>query len=348
MMLEDRYILLVHKRISGQLSEEERIELDSWIDSDAANVVMVDQLSSVWTKCIAYKPLVNPDINQAKEDFFLRIAREEELAMPVSQTKQEFNIRRIYQWTAVAASLLIVSGIFWFYTQKMNDLPSFMDGTELTTEFRNSKNIEMLDLPDGTKIWTKPGTRISMANAFNQKDRVIYLDGEIFANVHHDPSRPFRIIMEYGKVEVLGTSFYLATGENGVGHLKLIEGKVQFQGVSSQITLTDQGEIVFDAAKDTLIIPDSTDQLSSDWVNDYLIFENATLQQVFDKLSGHYGVRFTIDCPEIGKMKGFTSFIHQQDDPKITAYLEAIKKVYNLEINKNAENDYSVTGEPCF
>ncbi|HRQ30724.1 MAG TPA: FecR domain-containing protein [Saprospiraceae bacterium] len=347
-MLEDRYILLVHKRISGQLSEEERIELDKWIKSDPANMVMVDQLTSVWTKSMAYKPLVNPNINQAKADFFLRIAREEELAMPVSQTKHEFSIRRIYQWTAVAASLLIVSGLFWFYTRKMNDLPSFMEGTELTAEFRNTKSIEMLDLPDGTKIWTKPGTKISISDDFNQEDRVIYLEGDIFARVHHDASKPFQIIMEYGKVEVLGTSFYLSTGGMGEGHLKLIEGKVQFNGLSSQITLIDQGEIVFDAIKDTLIIPESADRLSSDWVNDYLIFENATLQQVFDKLSRHYGVRFTIDCPEIGKMKGFTSFIHQQDDPKINAYLEAIRKVYNLEISKNSEIEYRVTGEPCF
>jgi len=70
MMLKDSYILLAHKRFSGQISEDERRELDTWIQSDPVNGVMIEQLLSVWNKSISYKPEVSPDISKAKAVFF--------------------------------------------------------------------------------------------------------------------------------------------------------------------------------------------------------------------------------------------------------------------------------------
>jgi transmembrane sensor len=348
MMLEDRYILLAHKRFSGQLSDTERSELDSWIQSDPSNGILVDQLYVLWTESKSYHPEISPDTEKAKSVFFSQLAKEEAQVKPVVHIQPEIKIRRIYQWAAIAAGLIIVVGAFLFFNLRSDGLPSFMQGEELTADFKNAENIEFLELPDGTRIWVKPGTKISMAKDFNQKYRDIYLEGEIFAKVSPERSKPFRIIMEHSKVEVLGTSFYLNSGKKGDGYLKLLEGKVRFSGKTSDFTLENMGEILWHVSQDSIIIPDSAYQISADWVNDYIIFENATLQEVFDKLSRHYAVRFQIDCPGIDKMKGFTSFIHQQDNPKLSSYMEAVKKVYNLEIRNTSENVYHVTGEPCF
>lgn len=348
MMLEDRYILLAHKRFSGQLSDAERFELDSWIQSDPSNGILIDQLYVLWTKSKSYRPEISPDTEKAKSVFFSQLANEGEQVKPVVQIRPEIKIRRVYQWAAIAAGLILVISAILFFDLRSGRMPTFMQGEELTAGFKNTENIEILELSDGTRIWVKPGTKISMAKDFNRKFRDIYLEGEIFARVSPERSKPFRIIMEHSRVEVLGTSFYLNSGKKGDGYLKLLEGKVRFSGKNSDVTLEDQGEIHWQVTRDSIIIPDTLSQISADWVNDYIIFENATLQEVFDKLSRHYGVRFVIQCPGIEKMKGFTSFIHQQDNPKLSSYLEAVKKVYNLEIRNTSEDVFHVTGEPCF
>lgn len=348
MMLEDKYILLAHKSFSGQLSAEEQCELDDWIRLDPANQILIEQLNSVWKQSADFQPVTNPDLNKAKANFFSLIAAEEKSPVLPSKQFAQFSIRRLYQWTAVAAGIILIIGAFFYFNHGRSDLPSFMEGRELTAEFKETRQVEQLNLPDGTQIWFKPGTRISMDERFNKDDRKIFLSGDIFTKVAPDKAKPFRIILEHGQVEVLGTQFYLSSGANGKGHLKLLEGKVKVSGKSTEFTLQDQAAIILDLAQDSIIIPDSLNQISSDWVNEYLVFENASLQQVFDKLARFYNVNFEIDCPEISKMKGFTSFIHQQDNPRLSAYIEAVKKVYNLDIDKIAETRYRVSGEPCF
>ena len=50
-----------------------------------------------------------------------------------------------------------------------------------------------LTLPDGTQLHLNSGSRITYPSAFTGKERRIFVEGEIFADVAKDPRKPFII-----------------------------------------------------------------------------------------------------------------------------------------------------------
>ena len=50
-----------------------------------------------------------------------------------------------------------------------------------------------LSLPDGTKMWINSGTEIRFANSMSGKERQVFVDGEIYIEVAHNPKRPFYV-----------------------------------------------------------------------------------------------------------------------------------------------------------
>ncbi len=87
-----------------------------------------------------------------------------------------------------------------------------------------------LSLQDGTELWLGAGTRVIYPTCFSGKERKIFVDGEVYAEVAHDPEHPFVISLSDSDVKVLGTSFGLRAynNDNDV-ELILIEGGVRFE-----------------------------------------------------------------------------------------------------------------------
>ena len=50
-----------------------------------------------------------------------------------------------------------------------------------------------LSLPDGTKMWINSGTEVRFSNVMNGKERQVFVDGEIYIEVAHNPKRPFYV-----------------------------------------------------------------------------------------------------------------------------------------------------------
>ena len=67
--------------------------------------------------------------------------------------------------------------------------------------------IASLALPDGTHLHLNSGSRITYPSAFTGKERRIFVDGEIFADVAKDPHKPFIIRSGDVGIRVLGTKF---------------------------------------------------------------------------------------------------------------------------------------------
>lgn len=91
-----------------------------------------------------------------------------------------------------------------------------------------------LTLPDGTRVWLNAASTLKYPTRFDDKERVVELEGEAFFAVkpmHHAPdlpSVPFRVISRKQQVEVLGTQFNISayTDEKRV-KTTLVEGSVR-------------------------------------------------------------------------------------------------------------------------
>lgn len=129
----------------------------------------------------------------------------------------------LQQFAAVAAILLLVTCIYLYRT----DLMSFVAPVHQLQTVSASAEHKQFQLSDGTRIWLSPNSTLTYPEKFNDKQRIVSLDGEAFFDVAQHASQPF--LIKSGKVStrVLGTSFNIsAYPQQPDINITLVTGKV--------------------------------------------------------------------------------------------------------------------------
>lgn len=87
---------------------------------------------------------------------------------------------------------------------------------------------EELFLSDGTHLYLNAGSRITYPSAFRGKERKVFVEGEVFAEVTKNPDKPFVIFSGDVNVHVYGTTFNFKAYDNTeCVELLLLEGSVE-------------------------------------------------------------------------------------------------------------------------
>ncbi len=151
-----------------------------------------------------------------------------------------------------------------------------------------------LILSDGSKLWLNEDTRVVFPNSFNQKQREIYVDGEVYIDVTKDEERTFVLKTQSAEIKVHGTSFNVKAHEN---HEKttvvLIEGSVSVSVDEKEMCLEPNEMFSFEngIAKVKKVDPDRY----VIWKTGVYYFKSKGLAEVFDVLSEYYGVTIIYD-----------------------------------------------------
>lgn len=74
--------------------------------------------------------------------------------------------------------------------------------------------MKLLKLSDGTEITMNNQTTVSYPSSFDGPGREIFLSGEAFFKVAHNPAKPFKVHTAKMDVQVLGTSFDVSAYED--------------------------------------------------------------------------------------------------------------------------------------
>lgn len=92
--------------------------------------------------------------------------------------------------------------------------------------FTAGDGLRNVSLSDGTRITLAAGTSITVR--YTGHDRVVALTGgTLFADVVHDPARPFRIETGHARIVDVGTSFEVSSRNDAV-HVAVASGSVRF------------------------------------------------------------------------------------------------------------------------
>ncbi|MBE0653108.1 MAG: FecR domain-containing protein [Bacteroidales bacterium] len=147
-------------------------------------------------------------------------------------------------------------------------------------------------LADGSHIWLNAGSRLSYPSEFRGNSREIYLTGEAFFEVSHNPSKPFYVITPEIKIRVIGTSFNVsAYPDEQTVQTVLVSGKVtagKNKLLAGTIDLVPGERLTYDKST-TDLSKDKVDiNNHSSWKDGYLLFNNAPCSHVFLKLERYY------------------------------------------------------------
>lgn len=165
-----------------------------------------------------------------------------------------------------------------------------------------------LMLSDGTKVCLNANTRFEYPATFKSYDsRKVKIDGEAYFEVSKDVKHPFIVESPHGKVQVLGTKFYIESYSKKDEFItSLIEGVVRVSTVSEVATLhrNERGEL----KNGRFFLTKIDDFDVYRWREGLYCFKDMPLQEVFEQFEKYYNVKFIIrgtlpDIPITGKFR---------------------------------------------
>ena len=173
-------------------------------------------------------------------------------------------------------------------------------------------NEYLLILADGTKAWLNAASSIHFPTAFSGNERKVEITGEVYFEVAHDRSKPFKVEFsnatgEKGEVEVLGTHFDLNAYPDETNiKTTLLQGSVKVSQSDKIQMLSPGQQAIISSDKITLKKDIDVAQITA-WKNGYFLFNNTDIQSIMRQVSRWYDIDVSFE----GKIPsdGFTGKI---------------------------------------
>lgn len=202
-------------------------------------------------------------------------------------------------------------------------------------------NRAKLILPDSSKVWVNAGSKLVYPVHFSEKERQVYLEGEAYFSVRHDPA-PFYVQTSDMQIRVMGTEFNVsAYTDDEKSRVLLVSGSIELTANKKAVRNKLKKRLIpneiaeYDPAEKQLkvnMMKKAGDDVT--WLNDYITFENTPLKEVLKKLERYYKVEILLEDPELG-METFSGPLDLQQD--IHEIMELIKAMTSLNYEQTGE-----------
>lgn len=292
MMSETMETERLARYLSGTASPEERVAVEARARANPAYARELEQLKIIWKAPAAGQW----DVDRA----WARVANR----LDQTQTAKPLRPRLWTQtWARAAAVAVLVLGAGLLWRSQVADAPR----AEVVATLPGEQ--ETLDLPDGTRITVAPGSRLTVAADYGQRDRRVDLEGEAWFEVIHDETLPFRVFAAGTMTEDLGTEFGVrAYNDEATVRLVVLSGSASLRrsGASDSAAATlEANDMATLAAADALPVVTRGVNVAGlvSWRNGEIMLENSRLDSVVVELGRWYGLTFRLAEPGLGSRR---------------------------------------------
>ncbi len=350
---------VIAQYLAGDLSPQEEKELMTWVEADANNQTMFDEMVKLWSFTGEHSPEIKVDTAEAWSKLALKLegkqanrSKSEEFDTSVTKTKivgksvEKPNVKvvSINKWTPLlriaAIALLVFGAAFWY----MNKGGSEVTSQILLAQTMNDERKEVI-LPDGSTVWLNQNSSLTYDKGF--EPRTVALKGEGFFDVKKMDGKLFEIISGDAKTTVLGTSFNVRAYPNeGTVEVTVETGKValEYKSKAYDRVLLVAGESgSFDKPKQVVAKVDTKISNANAWRTRELAFsEDIPLSEILNDMERYFGITIKAK-PEIQRCT-FTSGTTK--NPVAKDILDAMVYGLNLKLEKTSTG-YQLSGEGC-
>jgi transmembrane sensor len=272
---------ILGKKLSGEASEEELREFESFLDQGLGDIYPIHILEKFWRSNPVHPPL---HFNQAINDKWLRLETKLRLVEDNDEAEDEtaaavapkYILKRVLVWAGSIAAVLLIAAAVFFYT---TNRPPAVDNR--ITEINAPKgSISKIILPDGSKVWLNGGSKLVYKNQFGDQFRKVNLVGEAFFDVVKDAAHPFIVTTGTFQLKVLGTAFNVRSYPNDkTSEAALVRGKIQVKLIRNpdkEITLLPSEKLI---VKNTEPIVNSVKKKSNITIHEIPLITLSTIHQ---------------------------------------------------------------------
>jgi transmembrane sensor len=235
-MSRDKIWHLISRKLAGEASNQELQELEQLLKEDPSVYYEYKMMEQIWEA----EPETDADYLEAT--YHLHYKRMEKMGIEPGKTtvsKQNHILndssRRLNRNMVLAGSLMLISFFtiaYFFYIKE-----SSINKSASAEAIKEAKVSEVITkkasktrfvLPDGSTVWLNAGSKLNYEKIGNKDNREVYLTGEGYFDVVHNPNRPFIIHTSTIDVKVLGTEFNVkAYPDDATVETSLIRGSVK-------------------------------------------------------------------------------------------------------------------------
>lgn len=327
-----KYILLLHQKLRGTLSEASANELDHWRKAAAENEAAAQQTEKAWEMSGRYKSGYQPDTAAGFAQLKAKMQAAETKVVPLQPRRN---------WVAIAASVALLAGFFAVW--QLYNSPSTAAMVTVRTKAGERREVK---LPDGSQVLLNENSSIAYAPDMQAgTSRRLNLNGEAYFDIAKDTSRPFIIATEYATVRVLGTAFNVRAYRNE----PQTEVEVERGKVALEFTKADEA-LVLRAGQRGLCRPDgsldrekSPELRAHSWRTGTLNFRAASMKEVVEALERHYRIHIQLDGSGIANCPFSGNF----NQAPIEAVMETIAVTLKANTDRLAASEYRISGGSC-
>jgi len=335
-----RFKYLFQQFVNKTATPEETEEFLSMMKRDDYNEEVQILLDEFWKEPSSVTPL-----GQARaERIFNQI-----MASAQANEKVKLQMYRKQLWLKAVAAVLIIIGLSALFYKL--EFQSF--GTRLV-QVKSSKPVKpnmpgrrFINLPDGSSVILNENSKLEFGDKFivNGK-REVYLQGEAYFDIKHDPSHPF--IVHTGKLQttVLGTAFNInANPENGTVTVTVTRGKVKVGDNKHTFNVVDPDEqVVFDMDLSQHIKKLVDAETVIAWKNEDIYFDDVYIKDVANQLQEHFHVSIVFSNEIIKSCRFSATFLKSQSLEQI---LNVIGEFNHIKYQFQDKNTVLLDGTGC-
>jgi ferric-dicitrate binding protein FerR (iron transport regulator) len=115
---------------------------------------------------------------------------------PLESKTKKSKESRLHWFAKVAASLLILTSVWFIFRSAEDSYTVHSDSPAMVTHTNDSDRPETVMLKDGTKVLLGAHSILSHYENFNDRYRVVHLEGEAFFETNNHNLRPFIVISQ--------------------------------------------------------------------------------------------------------------------------------------------------------
>lgn len=297
---------LIGKYLAGELLEDEKQQLFTWVEASTENRAFFEEMISLWSLSEEPEPpmlevqtdvawaniesLINSGENNLRSKPQPRITL---VTAPQKGLQVVHRSSRLVRWSIAASVAILAIALYTFW-------PGGDDLTLLAAT--NDREQTEVQLEDGSTVWLNE--RSELRFAWKNGERRVELTGEAFFEVARMPEQPFVILAGNTETRVLGTSFNLrAYPEEETVELDVETGLVAFSKRSAPEDILEIPAGKGATATPTILAEEKKQANAQGWRLNLLQYKDAPLAQVVEELEQQYDVELvvenqeTLNCP---------------------------------------------------
>ncbi|MGN6437063.1 MAG: FecR family protein [Agriterribacter sp.] len=235
-------------------------------------------------------------------------------------TKVVWYKRNLFLKISVSAAALIIVFTGLFYTYNASSKKELAQQPVVHNQTNKNNQLEtpagepenrMIFLPDGSKVVLSAGSKLNYPSSFDgMPKREVFLDGQAFFDIKHNPSRPFIVHTGNVKTVVLGTAFNVKaiSGEKDIV-VTVKRGKVKVSDDKRVLgVITPNQQIAYDKQHIASVLTNIKDENYLEWQQRDMIIDNLTMSEAARLMEEKYGVKIIISDPEVESLRFTTTF----------------------------------------